>query len=94
MAGGVTDEAIMEERERADLGPSGIQAIRAVLPAELEIAAVGGVSDKNFADYAAIGIRSFGLGSSLYKPGMNGIEARARARATIEAYDAVYGAGR
>ena len=76
------------------LGPSGIQAIRAVLPAELEIAAVGGVSDKNFADYAAIGIRSFGLGSSLYKPGMNGSEARARARATIEAYDAVYGAGR
>ncbi len=76
------------------LGPSGIQAIRAVLPAELEIAAVGGVSDKNFADYAAIGIRSFGLGSSLYKPGMDGAEARARARTTIEAYDAVYGASR
>lgn len=76
------------------LGPSGIQAIRAVLPAELEIAAVGGVSDRNFADYAAIGIRSFGLGSSLYKPGMDGAEARARARTTIEAYDAVYGASR
>ena len=76
------------------LGPSGIQAIRTVLPAELEIAAVGGVSDKNFADYAAIGIRSFGLGSSLYKPGMSGSEVRARAKATIEAYDAVYGAGR
>lgn len=76
------------------LGPAGIQAIRAVLPAELEIAAVGGVSDKNFGDYAAIGIRSFGLGSSLYKPGMTGAEARARAKATIEAYDAVYGASR
>lgn len=76
------------------LGPAGIQAIRAVLPAELEIAAVGGVSDRNFADYAAIGIRSFGLGSSLYKPGMDGAEARARARTTIEAYDAVYGASR
>jgi len=76
------------------LGPSGIQAIRAVLPAELEIAAVGGVSDKNFADYAAIGLRSFGLGSSLYKPGMNGADVRARAKATIEAYDAVYGANR
>ena len=76
------------------LGPSGIQAIRAVLPAELEIAAVGGVSDKNFADYAAIGLRSFGLGSSLYKPGMSGADVRARAKATIEAYDAVYGANR
>jgi len=76
------------------LGPSGIQAIRAVLPAELEIAAVGGVSDRNFADYAAIGLRSFGLGSSLYKPGMSGADVRARAKATIEAYDAVYGANR
>lgn len=76
------------------LGPSGIRAIRAVLPAELEIAAVGGVSDRNFADYAAIGLRSFGLGSSLYKPGMSGADVRARAKATIEAYDAVYGVSR
>ena len=76
------------------LGPAGINAIRAILPADLEIAAVGGVSEKNFADYAAIGIRSFGLGSSLYKPGMTGAEARVRAVATIEAYDAVYGANR
>lgn len=76
------------------LGPAGIQAIRAVLPAELEIAAVGGVSEKNFGDYAAIGLRSFGLGSSLYKVGMAAGEVRARARITIEAYDAVYGAAR
>ena len=76
------------------LGPSGIQAIRAVLPAELEIAAVGGVSEKNFADYAAIGLRSFGLGSSLYKPGMAASDVGARAKATIETYDAVYGATR
>lgn len=74
------------------LGPSGIQAIRAVLPAELEIAAVGDVSEKNFADYAAIGIRSFGLGSSLYKPGMSADDVRTRAKATIAAYDLVYGA--
>lgn len=76
------------------LGPSGIQAIRAVLPAELEIAAVGGVSERTFADYAAVGLRSFGLGSSLYKPGMDGAAVRERARITIEAYDAVYGASR
>ena len=34
------------------LGPSGIGAIRAVLPSDLMIAAVGGVSDQNFGDYA------------------------------------------
>lgn len=76
------------------LGPAGIQAIRAVLPAELEIAAVGGVSETNFSDYAAIGIRSFGLGSSLYKPGMAAGEVRTRAAATIAAYDAIYGVSR
>jgi len=74
------------------LGPSGITAIRAILPPDLEIAAVGGVSDANFGDYAKAGIRSFGLGSSLYKPGMSAAEVRERAVATIKAYDAVYGA--
>ncbi|MBW9063906.1 2-dehydro-3-deoxy-6-phosphogalactonate aldolase [Rhizobium herbae] len=74
------------------LGPSGISAIRAVLPPELEIAAVGGVSEANFADYAKIGVKSFGLGSSLYKAGMDAAEVGKRARATIAAYDAVYGA--
>ena len=73
------------------LGPAGINAIRAVLPAELEIAAVGGVSETNFADYAKIGVKSFGLGSSLYKPGMSAAEVGERARLTIEAYDRVYG---
>ncbi|MDR6756217.1 2-dehydro-3-deoxyphosphogalactonate aldolase [Mycoplana sp. BE70] len=74
------------------LGPSGINAIRAVLPADLEIAAVGGVSEANFADYAKAGIRSFGLGSSLYKPDMAAADVAARARTTIAAYDRVYGA--
>ncbi|MDX3925626.1 MAG: 2-dehydro-3-deoxy-6-phosphogalactonate aldolase [Shinella sp.] len=76
------------------LGPSGIQAIRAVLPSDLEIAAVGGVSEANFADYARIGIRSFGLGSSIYKPGMSADEVAARARVTIDAYDQVYGSAK
>ena len=74
------------------LGPSGISAIRAVLPKELEIAAVGGVSETDFAAYARIGVKSFGLGSSLFKPGMTAAEVRARADATVKAYDAVYGA--
>ncbi|MDK1375792.1 MULTISPECIES: 2-dehydro-3-deoxy-6-phosphogalactonate aldolase [unclassified Sinorhizobium] len=73
------------------LGPSGIAAIRTVLPTDVEVAAVGGVSESNFADYAKIGIRSFGLGSSLYKPGMNAAEVEQRAKATLEAYDTVYG---
>ena len=74
------------------LGVSGINAIRAVLPADLLIAAVGGVSDENFADYARGGIKAFGLGSSLYKPGMSAQEIGQRARTTIAAYDKAFGA--
>jgi 2-dehydro-3-deoxyphosphogalactonate aldolase len=69
------------------LGASGISAIRAVLPADLTIAAVGGISDKNFAEYARTGIYAFGLGSSLYRPGMTATEVAARAKAAIHAYD-------
>ncbi|WP_267552954.1 2-dehydro-3-deoxy-6-phosphogalactonate aldolase [Rhizobium rhizogenes] len=74
------------------LGASGITAIRAVLPPELVIAAVGGVSDKNFADYTKAGILAFGLGTSLYKPGMTAAEVAERAKTTIYAYDAAIGA--
>jgi 2-dehydro-3-deoxyphosphogalactonate aldolase len=51
------------------------------------IAAVGGISDKNFAEYARTGIYGFGLGTSLYRPGMTAAEVAARAKATIHAYD-------
>lgn len=70
------------------LGPSGITAIRAVLPSNLTIAAVGGVSDRNFADYVKSGVHAFGLGTSLFKPGMTVAEVTERAKATIQAYDA------
>ncbi|MGY8664046.1 2-dehydro-3-deoxy-6-phosphogalactonate aldolase [Bradyrhizobium sp. UFLA05-109] len=69
------------------LGAAGIAAIRAVLPANAMIAAVGGVSEQNFAEYVKSGVRAFGLGSSLYKPGMTAADVAARARATIAAYD-------
>lgn len=70
------------------LGPAGITAIRAVLPKDLVIAAVGGVGDENFADYVKAGITAFGLGSSLYKPGMSASEVRERAIRTLAAHDA------
>jgi 2-dehydro-3-deoxyphosphogalactonate aldolase len=69
------------------LGAAGISAIRAVLPADVMIAAVGGVSDQNFTEYVRSGVRAFGLGGSLYKPGMTAADVAARARATVKAYD-------
>jgi 2-dehydro-3-deoxyphosphogalactonate aldolase len=69
------------------LGPSGIAAIRAVLPKDVIVGAVGGVSDKNFADYVAGGVQAFGLGSSLYRPGMPPQDVRTTAGASVLAYD-------
>ncbi|WP_320200828.1 2-dehydro-3-deoxy-6-phosphogalactonate aldolase [Agrobacterium sp. rho-13.3] len=74
------------------LGPSGISAIKAILPKDTLVAAVGGVSDKNFGDYTSIGVTAFGLGTSLYKPGMTAADVRERAVITVKAYDAVIGA--
>jgi 2-dehydro-3-deoxyphosphogalactonate aldolase len=48
---------------------------------------VGGISDKNFVEYTKAGIDAFGLGTSLYKPGMTAADVASRALATIRAYD-------
>lgn len=69
------------------LGPSGIAAQLAVLPKDTVVGAVGGVSDKNLAAYWAAGVRAFGLGSSLYRPGMTAADVRAAALASVQAYD-------
>ena len=73
------------------LGAGGIAAMRAVLPADTLVGAVGGVSDKDFAGYKAAGVTVFGLGSSLFKPGMSVEEVAARARAAVIAWDAAFG---
>ncbi|MEQ8739207.1 MAG: 2-dehydro-3-deoxy-6-phosphogalactonate aldolase [Hoeflea sp.] len=71
------------------LGPSGITAISAVLPPDVPIGAVGGVGNTDFAAYAKVGIRTFGLGSSLYKKGMAAEEVARRGREAVAAYDAL-----
>ncbi|MER8464681.1 2-dehydro-3-deoxy-6-phosphogalactonate aldolase [Mesorhizobium sp. M1409] len=73
------------------LGAVGISAMRAVLPAQTVVGAVGGVSEKDFAGYKAAGVTAFGLGSSLFKPGMSVDEVAARARAAVTAWDAAFG---
>lgn len=72
----------------ATLGASGIAAIRAVLPPDTVVGAVGGVADSHFAEFIRAGIRVFGLGSSLYKPGDDAATVRIKARNAIHAYDA------
>ena len=50
--------------------PKVLKALRAVLPGEVPILPVGGITPQNMNDYWVAGADGFGLGSSLYKPGM------------------------
>lgn len=69
------------------LGPSGLSAIRAVLPSGTPVYAVGGAGPDNFADWIAASADGFGIGSALYKPGLGAKEIRGRARDIVAAYD-------
>jgi len=69
------------------LGPKGIKAMKAVLPKDLPLYAVGGANPDNFREYFDAGCVGFGLGSYIFKPGMSLDEIDARARDAVSAYD-------
>lgn len=70
------------------LGPEGVKAIRAVLPKETQLYAVGGAGPDNFAKWMKVGITGFGIGTSLYVPGLDIAEIEQRARDMVIAFDA------
>ena len=49
--------------------PSGVKAIRAVLPARTPVYLVGGIHSGNMHEYLEAGADGFGIGGSLFKPG-------------------------
>jgi len=73
------------------MGTGGVKAIRAVLPPQTQVLAVGGADPTNFADWAAAGITGFGLGSYLYKPGRSAQDVGVLAANCVAAYDQLYG---
>jgi 2-dehydro-3-deoxyphosphogalactonate aldolase len=48
--------------------PKAIAAMRAVLPQDAVVAAVGGISPDTMSAYLEAGVNGFGLGSALFKP--------------------------
>ena len=72
----------------AQLGQGGLKALRAVLPYETQVVAVGGVGPGDFESWRAAGATGFGLGSSLYAPGATAEEVGERAREAVAAWDA------
>ena len=69
------------------LGAKGIKAMKAVLPPELPLYAVGGANPDNFHEFFAVGCTGFGLGTYIFKPGMSVTEVSERAALTVAAYD-------
>lgn len=68
-------------------GPSGLQAMRAILPVGTQVFAVGGVRPENFDKWIAASADGFGLGSAFYKPSMTAKDVNVAAKAIVTAYD-------
>ncbi|MDG1280932.1 MAG: 2-dehydro-3-deoxy-6-phosphogalactonate aldolase [Pseudorhodobacter sp.] len=71
------------------MGAEGLRAIRAVLPAQAQVYAVGGVGPSNFAEWRSAGASGFGIGTALYAPGLSAAEVSAKAHALVSAWDAL-----
>jgi 2-dehydro-3-deoxyphosphogalactonate aldolase len=67
--------------------PNAIAAMRAVLPQDALIAAVGGITPDTLASYHAVGVNGFGLGSALFKPDYTLDDIGRRARAFAQALE-------
>ncbi|MBE1162223.1 2-dehydro-3-deoxy-6-phosphogalactonate aldolase [Dyella acidiphila] len=70
------------------LGPSVLKAWRAVLPRDLPMLPVGGITPETMAPFIAAGADGFGLGSALYVPGRDADDIGHRARAFAHAWKA------
>ena len=63
--------------------PNVVKAIRAVLPKDVPLLVVGGVSPDNMRSYLDAGAQGFGLGSGLYAAGRSPADVGERARAYV-----------
>jgi 2-dehydro-3-deoxyphosphogalactonate aldolase len=70
------------------IGPAGVKAMGAVLPAGPPLVMVGGVTPQNLSAYSGTPATGFGIGSALYKPGLDAAAVAERARAFMAAHAA------
>lgn len=70
------------------IGPHGLKAFKAVLPADKPVFAVGGAHAGNLQDWLRAGADGFGIGSALYTPGLSVADIASRAKTLVAAYDA------
>lgn len=70
-------------------GPGHLKQLKAVLPAQVSVLAVGGVGPADMAAWRAAGARGFGLGSELYKVGQTPAETAEKAARVVSAVRAL-----
>ncbi|WP_434609637.1 2-dehydro-3-deoxy-6-phosphogalactonate aldolase [Pseudomonas sp. R1-7] len=71
------------------MGPAVVKAWLAVLPAGTVLVPVGGITPDNMAEFVEAGVKGFGLGSGLFKPGLTADEVAVRAKAYVAAWNAL-----
>ncbi|AMS13424.1 2-dehydro-3-deoxy-6-phosphogalactonate aldolase [Pseudomonas chlororaphis] len=69
------------------MGPAVVKAWLAVLPAGTVLLPVGGITPDNMQVFVDAGVKGFGLGSGLFKPGMSAAEVATRAKAYVAAWN-------
>ena len=69
------------------IGVEGVKAIRTILPTYCLVFAVGGVKPTNLAQWIQAGVNGFGIGTSLYTPGLSIAEISNRAAKLVMSYD-------
>lgn len=67
-------------------GPGYIKALKAVLPGDVPVLAVGGVTPENLAQWIEAGCAGAGLGSDLYRAGQPVARTAQQAAAFVQAY--------
>jgi 2-dehydro-3-deoxyphosphogalactonate aldolase len=73
------------------LPPAVVRAWRAVLHKDCWLMPVGGITPESMAPYRAAGADGFGLGSALFRPGLDLVRLQANARAFVAAWRAMEG---
>lgn len=68
------------------MSPAVVKAWLAVLPAGTVLLPVGGITPDNMRTFVEAGVKGFGLGSGLYKPGMTAADVQDRATAYVRAW--------
>jgi 2-dehydro-3-deoxyphosphogalactonate aldolase len=66
-------------------GPGHLKQLKAVLPSEIMVWAVGGAGPDSMADWWAAGARAFGLGGEIYRAGQTVEETAAKAARVVAA---------